>query len=137
MAMFTKVPSDDAGLPTTTPGTEVSKSCSTTMVTTLTANSREDAVHNTTIIAESRDDAVPQSDLVDSPNPSISQTGYHSAADCGVIASADICDVASSIALPRDNAPMATRVTIGTQCDGVRALSQSSYVDTSASSQLI
>ena len=103
MAMFAKVPRKDAGLPTTISGTEVSKDCSTKMVTTITASSRENAVHDTTIIADSRDDAVPRSELVDSPNPSISQTGYHSATDCGVIASADICDVASI-------KPVATRV---------------------------
>jgi hypothetical protein len=130
--MFTKVPRKDAGLPTTVPGTEVSKSCSTTMVTTIIADSK-------------LDDAVPQANLhVDSSNSTVSQqiTGYHSAANyCGNVATPNsICDAAPTQALAKlVNAPMATKlVTIGTQCDADKLpVLQSSYVETSASSQCV
>ena len=44
-----------------------------------TVSVEHNSTMTTTIIADSNDDAVSRAKLVDSPNPTVSQSGYHSA----------------------------------------------------------
>ena len=63
-----------------------------------TVSVEHNSAMTTTIIADSNDDAVSRAKLVDSPNPTVSQSGYHSAQSAKTLQVSKICDVAPIIA---------------------------------------
>ena len=97
-----------------------------------TVSVEHNSAMTTTIIADSNDDAVSRAKLVDSPNPTVSQSGYHSAQSAKTLQVSKICDVAPIIAEAKSQCTNGNKVTIGVQCDDTNVESQPGYVETSA-----
>ena len=97
-----------------------------------TVSVEHNSAMTTTIIADSNDDAVSRTKLVDSPNPTVSQSGYHSAQSAKTLQVPKVCDVAPIIAEAKSQCTNGNKVTIGVQCDDTNVESQPGYVETSA-----
>ena len=90
-----------------------------------------------TLIEATTNDQNTGDDAVATINPSVSQSGYHSAQSVKTL-QPKVCDVTSIKAEAKRQGTNYDKVTVGVQCDAIQSvILQPSYVETSASSQCI